>query len=799
MLENIRYAIRVLVKTPTFTVLALVTLAIGIGANTAIFTLLNAALLKPLPFLNPGQILQIQERHSSAADLNITGANFRDLHDESQAFSEVAAYRVFPANLSTTDIPEAINVARVSADFFSLLGVRPLLGGGFTSDDFHSHAQEAVVLSYGLWQRRFRARRDVLRTPVMLYGEPCRVAGVMPRDFAFPSSVDAWAPLTADTALPENRRAHLFTVLARVKPGISFEQAQSDLRSAARRIEDQSPGVDDPGLVFTADRLHHQMTTGVRPALMILLGAVGFVLLIACANVANLMLARGSSQQRELAIRAALGASRRRLILQLLAESSLLGVLGATAGTLLGYWAVKLLTSAQAEAIPVPQTISMDWRMVGFIVLISVTSILSFGTLPALRQSRVVVQNALSHAGRTLTGGMRKDLRWTLATSQISLGLVLLIGAGLLVKSFIRVLEIDPGYDPSSMLTMSVALPERGYPNFQQQVNFFQKLLDQVKVVPGVLSVAASNALPFRGTPETDLEIPGFRGQPGAEPSAEILTATPEFFHTMKIPVLEGRVFNERDVAGAPVVLVINQTMARDFWPDENPLGKRITMKDWGEPLNGEVVGVVGDVRQDALDAPIIPAIYYSFAQFDRGTLSTYLIIRTALHPSALTNAIQSNVWEIDKTLPLSEVASMEDVLSGSLQRRRFILFLLASFAAIALSLSLIGIYGVVAYSVSQRTREFGVRLALGAQHSEVVAMVVLEALKLAVVGLLAGVAAALILTRVLRSLLFQVGITDPFTFLIAIFVFVAMTALASYVPARRVTKTDPMVALRDE
>jgi putative ABC transport system permease protein len=799
MVQNIRYAIRVLVKIPTFTVLALVTLALGIGANTAIFTLLNAALLKPLPFQNPEQILQIQERHSSAADLNMTGANFRDLHDESRAFSEIAAYRIFPANLSTKDIPEAINVARVSADFFSLLRARPLLGDGFRSEDFHSHTEEAVVLSYGLWQRRFGASRDVLGAPVLLHGEPCRVAGVMPRDFAFPSSVDAWAPLTADTALPENRRAHLFTVLARVKLGISFEQAQSDLRSAARQIEDRNPGVDDPGLVFMADQLHHRMTTGVRPALMILLGAVGFVLLIACANVANLILARGSSQQRELAIRAALGANRRRLVSQLLMESSLLGVVGATAGTLSGYWAVKLLTSVQAEAIPVPETISMDWRMGGFIVLISVISILLFGTLPALRQSRVVVQNALSQGGRTLTGGMRKGLRSALATAQISLGLVLLIGAGLLIKSFIRVIEIDPGYDPSNVLTMSVALPERSYANFQQQVDFFQKLLERANAVPGVLSVAASNALPFRGTPDTDLEIPGLKEKPGAEPSAEILTATPEFFHTLKIPVLHGRVFNERDVAGAPVVLVINQTMACRFWPDENPLGKRITMKDWGKPLTGEVVGVVGDVKQDALDAPITPAIYYSFAQFDRGTLSTYLIIRSALQPSALTNAIQSKVWEIDKTLPLSEVASMEEVLSGSLERRRFILFLLATFAAIALLLSLIGIYGVVAYSVSQRTQEFGVRLALGAQHYEVVAMVVLEALKLAVVGLLMGVAAALILTKVLRSLLFQVGTTDPSTFLIAIFVFVAVTALASYVPARRITKTDPVVALRDE
>jgi len=799
MLQNIRYAIRVLVRTPTFTALALVTLALGIGTNTAIFTLLNAALLKPLPFLNPDQILQIQESHSSGADLNITGANFRDLHEDSRAFSEVAAYRIFPANLSTKDIPEAINVARVSADFFPLLRVPTLLGDGFTSEDFHSHASEAIVLSYGLWQRRFGARRDVLGTLVLLHGEPCRVAGVMPRDFAFPSSVGAWAPLTTDTALPQNRRAHLFTVLARMKYGISFEQAQSDLRSAARQIEDQNPGVDDPDLVFTADQLHHRMTTSVRPMLTILLGAVGFVLLIACANVANLIMARGSSQQRQLAIRAALGASRRRIVLQLLVESSVLGVLGAAAGTLLGYWAVKLLTSVQAEAIPVPETISIDWRMVGFIVLISVISILLFGTLPALRQSRVVVQNALSQGGRTLSGGMRKGLRSALATSQISLGLVLLIGAGLLVRSFIRVIETDPGYDPSNVLTMSVALPERVYPNFQQQVDFFQELLGRAKTIPGVLSVAASNALPFRGTPNTDIEILGLKGQTGAEASAEILTATPEFFLTIKIPVLHGRVFDERDVVGAPIVLVINQTLARRFWPDESPLGKQITMKDWGEPLTGEVVGVVGDVRQDALDAPTVPAIYYSFAQFDRGTLSTYLMIRSALRPSALTNAIQSKVWEVDKTLPLSEVANMEDELSGSLEHRRFILFLLATFAAIALLLSLIGIYGVVAYSVSQRTQEFGIRLALGAQYHEVVAMVVLEALKLAAVGLLIGVAAALSLTRVLRSLLFQVGTTDPMTFLIAISFFVAVTALASYIPARRITKTDPMVALRNE
>jgi len=799
MLQDIRYGIRMLLKTPAFTLLALVTLALGIGANTGIFTVLNAVLLKPLPFLKPDQILQIQENHSNAIDLNVTGANFRDLRDETRVFSEIAALRVFPVNLSTREMPEAINVARVSAEFFSLLRVQPLLGRSFTREDFQPHAEAAVVLSYGLWQRRFGAKPDVLGTPVLLHGEPCRVVGVMPRDFAFPSSVDAWAPLTANTDLQQNRRAHLFTVLARLKPGVSLAQARSDLQSVAHQIENQNPGVDDAGLLFTADGLHHRMTAGVRPALMILLGAVGFVLLIACANVANLMLARGSSRERELAIRAALGANRQQLVRQVFVESFLLGFFGTAVGTLLGYWAIKLLIAAHSEAIPVPATISFDWRIIGFIIVISIIAVLLFGTLPALRLSRVDVQNVLSQRGRTLAGGIRKGLRGALAISQVSLGLVLFIGAGLLFKSFIRVIEIDPGYDPSNLLTMSIALPDRGYPNFQQQVDFFQKLLDLVKVVPGVSSVAASNALPFRGTPDTDLEIPGLKSAPGEEPSAEILTATPEFFRTMKIPIIQGRVFNERDVAGAPVVLVINQSMARRFWPGENPLGKRVTMKDWGEPLTGEVIGVVGDIRQDALDAQIAPAIYYSLAQFDRGTLSTYLVIRTASKSIELTSAIRMQVSAIDKTVPISEVSSMEDLLSGSVERRRFILFLLGAFAAIALSLSLVGIYGVVAYSVSQRTQEFGVRLALGAQRHEVAGMVLLEALRLAAVGLLLGVAAALILTRVLSSLLFKVGTTDPFTFITAILVFGTVALLASYVPARRVARSDPMMALRYE
>jgi putative ABC transport system permease protein len=798
LLQDLRHAFRMLRKAPGFTAVAVMTLALGIGANTAIFSVVNTVLFHPLPLRNPGQIVRLQEYHQHPA--NVTGATFRDVRERNRVFSQVAAYRIFSQNLSDTRHvvpPEQIDTAFVSQDFLPLLGVTPFLGPGFTQEQFRENAEKAAILSYGLWQHHFGSDREILGKTITLHGEPHRVAGVMPMGFSFPQAVQAWAPLTEDMAFPQNRRSHLFTTLARVEAGVARGAVDTDLQAISIQIQQENHEVD-PGFTFRAERLQDNLVSNVRPTLLILLGAVAFVLLIACANVANLLLSRSVARQKEIAVREALGATRFRLARQLLTESALLGLLGGATGYLLGLWSVKVICAAYPGAVPGLTTPVIDLQVLVFVFTMSLLASILFGSIPAMQSSGLNLQVQLGEGGRTTVSVSRQRFRSILVISEVALAMMLLAGAGLLVRSFILLQRVDPGFDSSHLAVIRLSLPDSRYPELPERAEFVNSVLERVRALAGVQSVAAAGTLPFDPAPDTDLELENHVYEPGNEPDAEILTASPEYFRTMGIRLLAGRTFSPRDTPGSPTALVINQTMARRFWPGESPLGKRVVMKDWGPPLPGEIVGVVSDVKQDSLETDTQPAIYYSFAQFSQGTLTTYVLVRCAQDVPSLAAAIRTQIWSVDRDQPVS-VLPMDQIVAGSLERRRFVLMLLGSFAALALLLSVVGIYGVIAYSVGQRTREFGIRMALGARQDQLLLMVLSESVRTLAIGLTIGVAGALTVARLVRSLLFGIGPADPLTLSLMATILLLAALIACYVPARRAVKIDPMVVLRDE
>ena len=798
LLQDLRHEFRMLRKAPAFTAVAVITIALGIGANTAIFSVVNAVLFNPLPLRQPGQIVRLQELHQRTT--NVTGATFSDVRERNHVFSHVAAYRIFSQNLSDTRQaapPEQIDTAFVSQDFFPLMAITPFLGTGFSPDQFHKNAAGAVLLSYGLWQHHFGSDREIVGQMITLHGEPHLVAGVMPMGFSFPEAVQAWAPLTDELAFPQNRRAHLFTTLARVKPGVSMEAVRADLQAISAQVQQENHNVD-PGFTFHAERLQDNLVSGVRPTLLILMSAVGFVLLIACANVANLLLSRAVVRQKEIAIRSALGATRFRLARQLLTESVLLGLMGGTVGCLLGLWAVKILYSAYPGAIPRLASPVISLPVLLFVFAVSILASLLSGSIPAMQPPGLNLQVQLAEGSRT-TGTLRHQrLRSSLVIAEVALAMMLLAAAGLLIRSFTLLQRVDPGFDGSHLAIARLSLPDSRYPELPERTQFVNSVLERLHALPGVQAVAASGTLPFDPVPETDLDLEGHAYEPGDEPSAEILTVSPEYFGAMGIRLLAGRTFTPQDIPGHPTALVINQTMAQRFWPGESPLGKRVVMKDWGPPLPGQIVGVVSDVKQDSLETNTQPAIYYSFAQFSQGTLTTYLIARGASDPLRLAPAIRDQIWSVDRDQPVT-VLAMDQIISGSLQRRRFVLTLLATFAALALLLAVVGIYGVIAYSVGQQTHEFGIRMALGAQRYQLLLMVLRQTVRKLAVGLAIGIAGAVILTRLMASLLFGISATDPLTFSLAALLLLTAALIASFIPARRAATVNPMSALRNE
>jgi predicted permease len=797
LLQDIRYGVRMLVKNRSFTAVAVLALALGIGANTAIFSVVNSVLLRPLAFQDPDKLVRVEEHHAAwGHSAGLTFATYIDATARCRSLQNLSAYRTWNFNLTDEGEPEQASGSLVTANFFAGLGVQPLLGRTFHHNEDQPGNDKVVVIGHGLWQRRFGADPNAIGKTIKVNDERHTIIGVMPRGFLFPEQSDLWTPLVVDT-LKANRRAHLLRVIGRLQPGATAEQARGELAAIAAQIDEQNPGVD-PDLTFNLIGLHEQLVAPVRSALFVLFGAVGFVLLIACTNVANLLLARNATREKELAIRAALGAGQLRLIRQLLTESLMLALLGGLLGFLFARWGVALIIASSPGDIPRLDEVSIDGRVLLFTFAASLLTGMLFGLVPALQSAKVDLNTALKEGARRSSGTTRHRLRRYLVVAEIALALVLLIGAGLLINSFKRLLDVDPGFNPQNVLTMQLYLPGSQDGMDQQKTAFLSQALERIRTIPGVESAGLANCLPITGGPNTDFEIIG-RPVPdiGDEPSADIRIIDTDYFRALKIPLRQGRWFTERDTARAPQVMVINETMARRFWPGEDALGKRVTMKDWGDPLTGEIIGVVGDVKANGLDTETGSMIYWPHTQFPTGF--NRVVIRTTSDPSNLIAAVKHQVWSVNKNQPIADIKSMEQVLAASVARRRFNMALLGGFAVIALLLASVGIYGVMSYTVTQRTREIGIRMALGAARRDIIRMVMQQGVSLALLGIGAGLVGALALTRLLSSLLFGVSATDPITFITISLILTGVALGACFVPARRATKVDPMIALRYE
>ncbi|HKR21613.1 MAG TPA: ABC transporter permease, partial [Pyrinomonadaceae bacterium] len=773
-------------------------------ANTAIFSVVNTVLLRPLPYKDPDKLVMVWEdasKHGYPRDTP-AAANFVDWRDQSTVFEGISAIADESFNLTGTGDPERIEGRRVSANLFPLLGVEPQLGRTFTPAEDQPGSNRVVLVSHSLWQRRFGGDNSIVGKTLNLNGETYTVVGVMPARFQFPSSDDhLWAPIafTADQAA--NRNRHYLQVVGRLKSNASLEQAQTEMNTIATRLQQQYPQSNaDLGAAVTS--LHEHLVGDIRPALLILLGAVGLVLLIACANVANLLLARAAVRQKEIAVRVALGARRWRLIRQFLTESVLLATLGGIVGLGIAYGGLILLKAFIPENISQAREISMDLKVLGFTFLVSVLTGVIFGLAPAVQAARFNQTETLKEGGRdSATGSSGKRIRGLLVMSEVAVSLVLLIGAGLLINSFLRLRNVDPGFRADNLLTMKFVLPKPKYAEFQRRTGFYNDLVQRVEGIAGVKSAAVTTNLPlYRQGNSISVSI---EGRPTPPPGQENIVVTrivsPKYFDTMGIPFLSGRQLTDQETPTSPRAVVISETMARRYWPGEEAVGKRIGAGRIQRPEDWiQVVGVVKDVRQFELTAEPRPQMYLSYRQagfFEPNDL----VVKTDVDPTSLAATVRKAVWEIDKDQPVSNIRTMEEILLDSIARQRFSMLLLAIFAAVALVLAAVGIYGVMSYSVAQRTHEIGIRMALGAQTGAVLKLAVAYGLKLVGAGIVIGLIAAFALTRVMSTLLFGVTATDPMTFTLISLLLVFVAALASYIPARRATKVDPIIALRYE
>jgi len=804
LLHDLRYAARMQRKNPAFTIIAVIALALGIGANTAIFSVVNTVLLRPLPYKDPERLVMVWEdatKHGYPRDTP-AAANFVDWRDQNQVFEGMAAIADESFNLTGAGDPERLEGRRVSANLFPLLGVEPQLGRVFSDAEDQPGSQPVVLLSHALWQRRFGGDPVIVGKALTLNGESHVVVGVMPARFQFPSSDDAaWVPIALTQQEAGNRGRHYLEVVARLKPGTTLPQAQAEMNTIATRLQQQYPN-SNADLGAAVQSLHEHLVGDIKPALLILLGAVGLVLLIACANVANLLLARAAVRQKEIAVRVALGARRWRLIRQFLTESILLSTLGGVVGLAIAYGGLIILKSFIPENISQARDISIDFKVLGFTLLVSLVTGVIFGLAPALQAVRFNQIETLKEGGRdAATGGSGKRLRSLLVMSEVAISLVLLIGAGLLINSFLRLRNVDPGFRSENLLTMRIVLPEPKYAKYEPRAAFYTNLLQRVQSLAGVRSAAVTTNLPlYRQGNSISVSI---EGRPEPPPGQELIVVTriisPGYFDTMSIPLLRGRQFTDHDIETSPRAVVISETMARRFWPGEEAVGKRIGAGRIRRPEDWiQVVGVVKDVRQFELTADPKPQMYLSYKQ--AGFFAPRdLVVKTDVDPTSMAATVRNAVWEIDKDQPVSNIRTMDEILADSIARQRFSMLLLAIFAGVALVLAGVGIYGVMSYSVAQRTREIGIRMALGAQTGAVLKLAVSYGMKLVLVGIVIGLIAAFALTRVMATLLFGVTATDPTTFALISLLLVCVAAIASYIPARRATKVDPIIALRYE
>jgi putative ABC transport system permease protein len=801
LLQDLRHGARLLVRAPGFAAIAIAALAIGIGANTAIFSVVNTLLIQRLPYQDPDRLAVVWEHNLPRDRKNnvVSPGNFIHWREMNQAFEDIAAVGMtFNLTLTGAGDPEELPFQYVSASFFPLLGVPPALGRPFRADEEGPNTR-VVVISHRLWQERFNGDPRILSRPITLQGEPYTVTGVMPAGFYYmDKTVNLWMPVPFSEA-SRTPRGRWITVLARLKPDVTFGRAQQEMERVHGELRRLFPDFNT-GWTARVVPLTEQLTGNVRPALIVLLGAVAFVLLISCANVANLLLARATARQRELAVRAALGAARSRLIRQLVAESSVLAAAGGASGLLLAWWALHLLRVVVAERLPIArlETVGIDSLVLAFTVGASVLSGLFFGLVPALSASGSALNEALKEGNRAGTGARGNRTRNAFVVVEIALALVLLVGAGLLVRSFVGLLNVNPGFDPARTVTMRVGLPDSRYGEPAQRVQFFQRLFDRVDALPGVQASGATSFLPLAGLgAATAFEVIGKPRAPrGEEPVVDVRVIANDYLKAMGVPLLRGRLFDEQNPTDNRNRVVINEMMAKKYWPGEDPIGKRIRIS-WNDPREDEIIGVVGDIRNAALETEARATNYWPHARFPYGSMT--LAIRTAGEATSIANAVARLVREQDPNLAVADVRTMGDVVANSVAERRLTMLLLTIFAGAALLLAAVGIYGVIAYSVTQRTPEIGIRMALGAQRGDVLRMVVGQAMALAAAGIAIGGIGALLLTRLMTGLLFNVKPGDPLTFAAVALVLGVVAMVASYLPGLRATRVDPVIALRGE
>ena len=803
LLQDLRYAFRLLPKSPGFTIVAVLTLALGIGANTAVFSVVNTVLLRPLPYPESERLVKIWSTNPNSNRWGMWTAypRFVDWRRHTTVFEEMATARTWVINLSGGDHPEALYGVVTSSRLFQLLRVQPMLGRAFLPEEDQRGHDHVIILSNGLWQRRFGSEREVIGRTVDLDRQSYTVIGVMPRDFRFPPElpaaygVDAWLPPAPDPSQDERVSNNYYTY-ARLKPGVTLGQAQAEMDAINHGLAEKHS--EDRGLGVKVVRWQQQVGSEVRPALLILLGAISLVLLIACANVANLLLARGATRQREAALRQALGAGRGRLIRQLLTESLLLAVFGGVTGLFLAHLGLVIFIRL-APDIPRLNETTMDPHVLLFSAALTLGTGLLFGIAPALQGSKTDLQDVLKESGSRLTAGsMRARMRSILVVAEMTLALMLLAGAGLLIRSFVRVQEINPGFNAKNVLTAFVMLPPAKYPEPRRQAAFFREVMERIVSLPGVEWAGGADSAPMLSNDAGPVSIEGHPVGPGeVEIQAERPKITPDYFHAMGIRLLRGRAFTWADNEGSPPVAIINEAAARQYWPNEQPMGKRVRLEDGSAPVWRQVIGVVGDVRQDGLVQAGRPEVYAPLNQVPVPYM--VLVVRTRSEPALFAGAVRHAVMAADNEQPLFQIQTMQQVLDDSVAGRRFQMSLLALFAAIALGLAAIGIHGLMSYSVNQRTHEIGIRMALGAKREEVLRLVVRQGMVLAMIGVALGTAGALLLTRFLSSMLYGVGVNDPMTLLSVAVLLSGVAALASFIPASRAARIDPMVALRHE
>ena len=815
MLQEFRFALRNLIKTPGFTLVAVITVALAIAANTAVFSLVNALLIRPLPFKAPESLVLLFERFSGQGldQIPVSAPEYLDWEKQTRSYERIAAFNFANFNLTGGDMPERIQGAVVTPSLFPLLGVAPIKGRVFNDGEFGEGNDGVVLISERLWRRRFNSDPQLVGTQVSVNGRSFTVVGIMPANFEFPlplfgvqggtfaERADMWKPIAFTKAEMESRGSRSYGVIGRLKSGVTISQAQAEVNTIVANWHPLFPDNYEPATKFGATiyPMHDLVIGGMRPALMILLGAVAAVLLIACANLTTMLLARAGAREREFAIRLALGAGRLQLVRQMLAESILLALIGGSAGVVLAVWGLDLLRSIGTQTVPRLAEVNLDMRVLLVTLGTAVATGIVIGLIPALASGKPELTEALKEGGRGSTSGIRRNrLRNALVIAEVALALVLLVGASLLLKSFVRLQNVHPGFEPKNVLTMEVALPLLKYPRGKPVADFYAEATRRVKALPGVEAAAFTSILPLSGTnSDSSFQIEG-RDATAEKvyPDEEIRSVTPEYFSVLKVPLLQGRFFNEGDQFEGPGVVIVNNSFAKKWFPNQEAVGKRITFSDPRKPDVKwlTIVGLVGDMRHRGLDLDPKPEYYIAHNQTPyRGMI---LAVRSVQDPRSLTSAVRREISRLDPDLPAANVRTLEQVAADSIAPRRLSVVLIGVFAAVALVLASVGIYGVMSFLVVQRTHEIGVRMALGAQRADVLRLVIGRAAKLVLMGTAIGLILGVMSSRALRALLFNVGAFDLMTFISVTIALIVVSLLASYIPAVRATRADPMIAL---